>query len=129
MSDAESTTTIPIGILTPDGVQAASYRAVSLADAVQFEPPGVYTVGRTYKRIHTLLFDDHMARLEESARLEGIPFRLDRAALRHAMRQIIDRSGYAESRFRITVPRGAPDTAIVSLEAFTPPSPELIENG
>lgn len=122
-------TTIPIGILTPEGLQPAPYSAASLAEAVTFEPPGVYTVGRTYRRIHTLLFDDHIVRLEESARLEAIPLRLERAALRRAMRQLVDCSGFEESRFRITVPRNAPHTAIISLESFAPPSPELIENG
>lgn len=129
MSKPAPVTTIPIGILTLEGLQPAPYSAASLAEAVTFEPPGVYTVGRTYKRIHTLLFDDHIARLEESARLEAIPLRLERAELRRAMRQLVDRSGFEESRFRITVPRSAPHTAIVSLEAFAPPSPELIENG
>lgn len=129
MTEQTPATTIPIGILTPEGLQSAPYSAASLAEAVNVEPPGVYTVGRTFKRVHTLLFDEHMARLEESARLEDIPLRLERAALRRAMRVLVDRSGFQESRFRITIPRSAPHTAIISLEAFTPPAPELIENG
>jgi branched-chain amino acid aminotransferase len=128
MSDNQLTT-IPIGILTPAGLIAASYTATSLADAVAQEPDGVYTVGRTFKHDHTLLFDDHLARLNESARLENMPIRLNRAALRQAMRTLIEKSGYADVRFRLTIPRQAPDTLIISLEAFKPLAPEIIETG
>jgi branched-chain amino acid aminotransferase len=129
MTEQTPVTAIPIGILTPGGLQPAPYTAGSLAEAANFEPPGVYTVGRTFKRTHTLLFDEHVARLEESARLENIPLRLDRKALRRAMRLLVDRSGFEESRFRITIPRDTPETAIISLEAFIQPPPELIEQG
>jgi branched-chain amino acid aminotransferase len=54
---------------------------------------------------------------------------LDRAALRKALRGLIDQSGYPESRFRITVPRAAPETAILALEPFKPVPPDVAANG
>src|SRR5438105_12262703 len=120
---------IPICILTPQGVIAAPYSAESLADAATREPQGVYTVARTFKRNQALLLDDHLGRLEQSAQLEGISTRLDRPALRAALRALIDQSDYAESRFRITIPRDQPDYLILSLELFKPVPTEVIENG
>ncbi|CAG0955966.1 Branched-chain-amino-acid aminotransferase [Anaerolineae bacterium] len=122
-------TSIPSIILTPQGVQNPTWHATSLAEAAAFEPAGVYTVGRTFKRIGVLLFEDHLNRLEESAALQGIPVRLDRTAIRHALRTLIDQSGYELSRFRITVPQAYPDQVVITLEPFTPLSPAVIENG
>lgn len=122
-------TAIAIGFLTPQGLVPADYSADSLANAVTKEPQGVYTVGRTYQRDHILLFDDHLDRLENSALLEGIPVQLDRLALRKAMRCLIDRSGYPESRFRITIPRTSPERVIISLEPFKPVPAEIMQNG
>ncbi len=125
----DSTISIPTAILTPNGVEPTSYTATSLADAAAQEPNGVYTVARTYKRDHVLLFDDHINRLEQSARLIGLTVTLDRLWLRKALRDLIDRSGYAESRFRITVPQAAPETLILSLEMYQPVPPEIVTNG
>ncbi len=122
-------TTIPTCILTPHGVQPTPYTASSLADAAAKEPGGVYTLGRTYRRDHILLFDDHLNRLEQSARLIGLNVTLDRPALRRALRDLIDQSGYAESRYRITLPQDAPENVILSLETFKPVPPEIIEQG
>jgi len=120
---------LTIGILTPDGLIDAPYTANSLAEAVPYEPDGVYTITRTFKRDRVLMLGEHLDRLEESARLEGIPLTLDRAALRAALRTLIDRSGNAESRFRITVPRQQPDHLYLSVESFTPLAPEVYQQG
>lgn len=120
---------IPIAILTPEGLREAPYRADSLAEAVPFEPEGVYTITRTFNRDHVLMLDEHLDRLEESARLEDIPLQLDRAALRAVLRTLIEQSGYAESRFRITVPRAQPDHIYLSVEPFKPIPPEVIQQG
>src|SRR5260370_42005500 len=96
---------IPIGIVTRQGLLAVPYTAQSLAEAATKEPQGVYTLARTYNRTGALLLDDHLDRLERSAQLLGIALRLDRPALTSALRILIDQSGYAESRFRITIPR------------------------
>jgi branched-subunit amino acid aminotransferase/4-amino-4-deoxychorismate lyase len=120
---------IPIGIVKPGGVTNAPYVAASLADAATREPQGVYTVGCTFRRDHALLLDEHFDRLEQSAQLVGMTIRLDRPALRKALRSLIDQSGYAESRFRITIPRETPHEAIISLEAFRGVPPEILQNG
>jgi branched-subunit amino acid aminotransferase/4-amino-4-deoxychorismate lyase len=121
--------TIPITILTPAGSIAPGYSATSLADAAPNEPDGVYTMGRTFKRDHALLFDAHLDRLEESARLEGVNVSLDRPAIRRALRALIEGTDHAESRFRITIPRATPDHVYLSIEPFTPPGSELYETG
>ena len=100
--------TIETGIVTAQGFQPTRTLACDLGEQAQYEPAGVYTVARTYQRDKVLLLDAHLDRLEESARLENIALNLDRAALRSALRALIDKSGYAESRFRITVPRENP---------------------
>jgi branched-subunit amino acid aminotransferase/4-amino-4-deoxychorismate lyase len=120
---------IPISVLTPQGVTAAPYTADSMAEAATKEPQGVYTVARTFERDKALLLDDHLDRLERSAQLEGIAVKLDRAALRAALRALVDQSGYAESRFRITIPRTAPDQQIISLEPYKPVPDEIIKQG
>lgn len=107
-----------IGILTPSGLQAAPYSADTLNDAAQYEPAGIYTVTRTYNRTFTLKFDAHLDRMEESARLANMALRLDRAALRMALRTLLNQSGYAESRFRISVPHDQPEQFIITLEPF-----------
>src|SRR5437763_799423 len=114
---------IPIVILTPNGILDAPYTADSLADAATKEPQGVYTLSRTYNHDRVLLFDDHLDRLEYSAELEGIPARLDRNMLREALRNLIERAGYDDARFRITVSRKQPDHVFVSLEPFKPVPP------
>ncbi|HVO43865.1 MAG TPA: aminotransferase class IV [Aggregatilineales bacterium] len=120
---------IPIGILTPNGLIDAPYSASSLAEAATKEPQGVYTLGRTFKRDHVLMLDDHLDRLEQSAVLEHIPLHLDRAALRRALRSLIDRSGYPDSRYRITIPRETPDQPLISLEPYRPVPPEVLAHG
>ncbi|MFA9403243.1 MAG: hypothetical protein ACERKY_09280, partial [Anaerolineales bacterium] len=60
----------------------APYRVHSLDDLNLLEPAGIYTVSRTYDATKTVLLDAHLDRLEESAALESIPFRLDRVRLR-----------------------------------------------
>src|SRR5262249_54293904 len=52
-----------------------------------------------------------------------------RSALRSALRSLIEQSGYADARFRITIPAAEPQKLIISLEPFKPVPPEIIENG
>ncbi|HLY27241.1 MAG TPA: aminotransferase class IV [Aggregatilineales bacterium] len=120
---------IPVGIVTSKGLQAAPYTAQSLAEAATKEPPGVYTLARTYNRTGALLLDEHLDRLERSAQLTGIPLHLDRSSLRAALRTLIEQSGYAESRFRITIPHDDPQQPILSLEPYKPVPPEVIAHG
>jgi branched-chain amino acid aminotransferase len=75
------------------------------------------------------MLDAHLDRLEESARLENIPLILDRQALRAALRQLIQQSGNAESRFRITIPRQHPDQIYLALESLSPVPQEIRQKG
>jgi branched-chain amino acid aminotransferase len=120
---------IPIAILTPQGIKSAPYEASTLAEAAEKEPQGVYTVTRTYHRDQVLLFDQHLDRLERSASLEHISCKLDRPAIRKALRSLIDQAGYTETRFRITIPAAALDQAVISIEPFKPVPIEVIEQG
>lgn len=107
-------------IVAPDGLHPTRYTATSFAQAADFEPEGVYTITRTFETNKALLLDAHLDRLEESAALENIPLKLDRARLRAALRQLIANSGHTDSRFRITVPRQTPDTLYLALEPLAP---------
>ncbi len=118
-----------IGVLTPTGLFDADYTADSLREAAKFERQGVYTIASTFNRNRTLLLDAHLDRMEESARLEGISLQLDRHALRMALRALIDRSGYENSRFRITAPRDDPTRLILSLEPFAGVPPAVKTDG
>jgi branched-chain amino acid aminotransferase len=122
-------TPIMTAILTPAGLQPTPYQATSLNDAALYEPPGVYTVGRTYDRDCVLEINAHFDRTEESARLVGIPARLDRPAIRAALRTLIDRGDYPESRFRLTLPRTAPDQLYLAVEPLSPVPSEVRARG
>ena len=119
-----------IRILAPDGLHDADYTADSLAEAVRYEPAdGVYTLTNTYNTFQTLKLDAHLDRLEDSARRENIPLRLDRGALRAGLRRMITEAGYGDVRFRITAGRQSPDRLILSIEPFAPLPSELIARG
>ena len=114
-----SSSSVQTAVLLPSGIlQFTHSTGDSLNDVV--EPDGVYTVTQTHHRIKSLLLDAHLDRLEESARLENIPLRLDRAQLRRALRKLIDVTGYPESRFRITIPRDNPEQIYFALEHLLP---------
>jgi len=119
-----------IRVLTSAGLQDASYQAASLADAAQYEPQeGVYTVANTFERTKTLKLAAHWDRMENSARLAGIPLHLDRPRVQAALRQMIDESGYGDVRFRVTVPQGQLDQIFITIEPFKPLSVDLLEKG
>jgi branched-chain amino acid aminotransferase len=120
---------IPIGIVESGVVQPAPYSATSLAEAATKEPQGVYTVGRTFRHDQVVLFEEHLNRLERSAQLEHMSLRLDRVALRRALRSLIEQSGYADVRFRITIPRESPEHPIITLEPFQPIPKDVLEKG
>lgn len=120
---------IPTYILTPDELAPAPYAVTSLAEAVAYEPRGVYTVTRTFHGDRALLLDAHLDRLEESARLVTIPLTLDRDRLRAALRGLLRRADYPDAKFRITVPRDQPDAIYLSLEPYQPVPDGVLEHG
>ena len=121
---------IPTAILLPDGSLAPTpYAAHSLAEVAEHEPQGVYTVARTFQHDRALLLDAHLDRMEKSARLVGIPLKLNRPQLRAALRTLIHRAGYPESRFRITVPRDVPEQVYLALEPLRPVPEHVMQEG
>lgn len=120
---------IPTVILTPNGLEPAPYSVQSLPEAVPYEPSGVYTVARTFHGDRALLFDAHLDRLEESARLVNIPLRLDRARLRAALRDLLHEADYPDAKFRITVPREHPECIYLALEPYQPVPQAVQEQG
>jgi branched-chain amino acid aminotransferase len=119
-----------VRILTPDGLEPAPYSADSLLDAARHEPAdGVYTITNTFGRTKVLKLDAHWNRLEDSARREGIPLRLDRPRLQAALRQLIEEADYGDVRFRVTVPASDPTCLILSCEPFKPLAPAVYQQG
>jgi branched-chain amino acid aminotransferase len=120
---------IPAFVLTPDDLTPAPYRVKSLAEAVSYEPQGVYTVARTFHGDHALLLDAHLDRLEQSARLMHIPLKLDRVRLRSALRELLHDAGYPDSKFRITVPQASPDHIYLAFEPYHPVPESIFRQG
>ena len=118
-----------IKVLTPQGLSPVDYQAASLQEAERFEPDGIYTTTNTYHTFQALKLDAHLDRMEDSARRESIPLRLDRARLKSTLRQMIAEYQQGDVRFRVTVPHAQPDHFIITLEPFQPPAPALIESG
>ncbi len=126
---AEQVGVIPTMILDGEALRPTEYQVGSLAEAVIYEPRGVYTVARTFHGDHALLLDAHLDRLEESARLSNIPLRLDRTRLRAALRALLREAGFAESRFRITVPANDPALLYLAAEPLQQLDPALLSEG
>lgn len=124
-----ATRPIPTRVLTPNGLAETSHTVASLAEAIEHEPQGVYTVARTFRSDHALLLDAHLDRLEESARLVGIPLRLDRARLRAALRHLLHEAGYPNAKFRVTVPQDQPELLYLSLEPYQPVPDNVLRQG
>ncbi len=107
----------------------APYKAHSLDDLNRLEPSGIYTVARTHYATNTVLLDAHLDRLEESAELESIPLRLNRASLREALRDTLAAGGYENARFRITISRDNPNQILLSAEPLKEVPSEILSNG
>ena len=120
---------IPTRILTPDHLADPPYKVRSLAEAIAHEPPGVYTVARTFHGNQTLLLDSHLDRLEQSAHLMEISLSLDRVRLRAALREVLQAGGYEEAKFRITVPRDQREHIYLAVEPFHPVPDEILKAG
>ena len=103
--------------VTPDGLGTELVFATP-AEAASALPRGAYTTLRTYGGDHIWRLDHHVHRLQESIALQGgLGDALDPAALRRALAGARRRTGYPESRFRVTF---APPRLFVSVEPFVP---------
>jgi branched-subunit amino acid aminotransferase/4-amino-4-deoxychorismate lyase len=98
----------------------------SLREASQHLPDGAYSTLRTYSGNRFLRLSQHVARLSESAALQGQAGSLSepdaRASIAHALRE----TSFPESRLRLT---WAPPRFFVSLEPFAPLPEALYRDG
>ncbi len=95
-------------------------------------PPGVYTTFRTYEGNLFLRLDRHLARLEESARLLGHPIRVDQERIRRGLVEVLERTCFPESRFRVVVSLtsdGRPGDVYIVVQPFSPWPDWLYETG
>ena len=107
----------------------APFTAHSLEDLTGLEPAGIYTTARTYDATNVVILDAHLDRLEESATLESIPFQLDRASLRGALRDTLAAGGYENARFRITISRDNPNQILLAAEPLKGVPAEILTKG
>src|SRR5574341_291175 len=112
-----------------DSLERLDVQAATLDEATLRTAHGVYTVFRLYPGKKVVRLASHFARLRESARLLGEPFSLADDWLRSMLRQAVEAAGIDLPRVRLTVPFDAPDGALISLEPFSPPPPELYTRG
>jgi branched-chain amino acid aminotransferase len=118
--------------VTGESLEQLPLEVESLDAASACLPSGAYTTLRTYERRKVLRLDDHLERLVQSARRLDAAARvlLTHAQLRHALGLALDRTGFAESRVRITlaVPKG---DLFISVQPFDLASipPELFQQG
>ncbi len=75
----------------------------SLDQATRLLPDGAYTTFRTFGKSHILRFGDHLQRLEETARLAGVPLELDRLAVTSGLRAALEDFSAEEARVRMSI--------------------------
>lgn len=98
----------------------------SVAEASAALPSGAYSTLRTYAGTKLLRLPQHVARLNESAALQGVDGRLGEAEARAAIALALREAGNPESRLRLT---WAPPVFYVSVEAFHPLPEALYRDG
>jgi branched-chain amino acid aminotransferase len=109
--------TLEAVFLLPGGkIEKVHLSVQSLEELGRTEPEGVYTITRTFLGNQFVLFDAHLDRLEESAQLEEIPLSLERDSLRSAIRELIAKARFDETRLRISIPKGHPERILIAVE-------------
>jgi branched-chain amino acid aminotransferase len=98
----------------------------NLQGASQTLPSGAYSTLRTYGRDKILRLGQHVARLNESAALQGSSGSLDGRSVRNAIARALAATGHPESRLRLTY---APPRFFVAIEPFEPPAESLYRDG
>ena len=112
--------TLEAVFLLPGGkIEEAHLSVQSIEELGRTEPEGVYTITRTFLGNNFVLFDAHLDRLEESALLEEMPLKLGRDPLRSAIRDLIARAQFDETRLRISIPKQHPERILVAVEPLT----------
>jgi branched-chain amino acid aminotransferase len=118
--------------LTASDVEPVELPARTLDEVSLHLPQGTFTTLRTYGGNRFLRLEAHLDRLDESDWLLGHPVRLDRVAIRASLREVLHRTGFVESRVRITVGLsndGKPGQVYLSVEPFLGWPAELYEFG
>ena len=94
-------------------------------------PGGAYTTFRTYDHNKVIRLDDHLERLEETARLAQKPVTLDRFRLREALRNAIDEyPGDMDLRIRMVLDlEVAPGEIYLMVEQLKTPPPGAYHSG
>ncbi len=104
--------------------------AASLDEISGELPQGAYTTFRTFDRVKALHLDDHLDRLDESARLVGFESSLDRVRIRDGIRQAISTFQPGDARIRLTLDlEKEPGTVYISLEPLNVPAEEQYRQG
>lgn len=94
-------------------------------------PGGAYTTFRTYDHNKVIRLDDHLGRLEETARLAQKPVTLERFRLREALRNVIDEyPGDMDLRIRMVLDlEVAPGEIYLMVEQLKTPPPGAYHSG
>jgi len=94
-------------------------------------PNGAYTTFRTYDHNKVIRLDDHLGRLEETARLAHKPVTLERLRLRDALRNVIDEyPGKKDLRIRMVLDlEFALGEIYLMLELLKTPPPDAYHSG
>lgn len=137
--ESESKNCVQTFFLTRKGLSPAAIAGENLDDVSRQLPDGTYTTLRTFDGNRFLRLDAHVDRLTGSARLLGKEAELDRSRLRQALADVLARTGFPESRLRITLPldaksaarapTDAPVEVYISIEPFEGVDPTLYETG
>jgi branched-chain amino acid aminotransferase len=98
----------------------------SLAAASKELPPGAYSTLRTYGGRRLLRLHQHVGRLNESARLQGVAGDLTEAEACGAIARALVEAGHSESRLRLT---WSPPRFFASVEPFAPLAAALYRDG
>lgn len=94
-------------------------------------PGGVYTTLRTYHKSFVLYLDDHIQRLEHSARAKGEDVCIDREIFRRNLRTVVQQHPAAENRIRVTLEQSRPTKAqiFLAVEDLITPASEYYSSG
>ena len=109
--------------------------ATQFADLYHELPLGVYDALRTFEHNKFLYLSRHLARTERSMALLGWSYPLDRPRLLRSLHDIVTSAEWPEMRVRIDVlaapaeALGSASRELIAIQPFSPPPPDLYEQG
>ncbi len=116
-------------LVAGEGLREESTAAPNLDEHSLTLPRGAYTTFRTYHRSMAARLTEHLNRLTSSAALDGYTLSLDHHAARAAIGEALRRSGFAESRVRVTLTYEPAGDLYVVVAPFAPLPARLYEEG